>query len=364
MNGNHGYSLIIASYNEGVFLKQTVDNILKTAHYPFFEIIIIDDGSKDGSYLFLLEDAYKQMPITLIRVSHRGIDAVRNIAAARTKYDTFIFVDAHMLFSNGWLKSVNKLFVRYPSLSLLGLSCKNIFGKRIKKTNYFHVYTPLNITLEQNIFLNIKKSEQELIKVPIINGSNLIIKREVFEEMGGFWEIDANWQDNFFSIVAYYLGIDAYLAPHITVYHQLKQSNDHILPGERFHLDKSLLACFLLYPKEVFEDCLSNFKEKFPQFFSSKTYKEFLKKKKYFIKLRDALEKHQKRTYAQFINEHYQYLPAFQLYDYTKGERLIFKDNKKAKEYLQKSQNITYLGTDKKTALFKKNVKSLLRLVS
>lgn len=364
MNGNNGYSLIIASYNEGAFLKQTIDNILKTVHYPFFEIIIVDDGSKDDSYLFLLEKAYKQKPLTLIRVSHRGIDAVRNIGVAQAKYDTFVFLDAHMLFSNGWLRSVNQLFIKYPSLSFLGLSCKNIFGKRIKKTHYFHVYTPLNITLEQNVFLNIKMIRQELIKVPIINGSNLIMKREVFESMGGFWEIEANWQDNFFSIVAYYLGIDAYIAPHITVYHQLKQSNDHVSTKERFHLDKSLLACFLLYPKEVFEDCLSNFKENVPRFLLSKTYKEFLKKKKHFIKLRNALKKYQKRTYTQFINEHYQYLPAFQLYDYVKGERLMFKNNRKAREYLQKAQNIKYLGTDKKTVRFKKNIKNLLMLVS
>jgi len=364
MSLRYGYSIIIASYNEGVFLKKTIDSLFKNAHYPKFEIIIVDDGSQDD-FSFLRKAAYVKKPIRLVRTEYIGIDAARNLGVKQAVYDILIFVDAHMLFSKGWLKSVNQLFIKHPSLSFLGLSCENIFDGKIKKKNdHFHVYTPLNITLEQNMFLNIKKNDQQLIKVPVINGANLIIKREVFDSVGGFWEVDANWQDNFFSIITYYLGIDAYIAPHIPIYHHLIQSNSHVPTDKKLSLDKSLLACFLLYPKHIFEDCIASFKEKYPTFLLSKTYKNFLYKSKYFIRLKKAIEKYQKRTYSQFVKEHSQYLPAFQLHDYLKGERLMFINNKKAKDYLEKAYKIEYLGNESKKKLFKKNVKNMIGLIS
>ena len=45
-------SIIIPVYNSKIFVKDTIDSILKQT-YTNFEIIIIDDCSTDGSFKFL-----------------------------------------------------------------------------------------------------------------------------------------------------------------------------------------------------------------------------------------------------------------------------------------------------------------------
>ena len=62
-------SVIVISLNEGDFLRRTVDNLLDTLP-PSTEIIVVDDGSKDGSTDFL-SDADGYPSVTLLRSAER-----------------------------------------------------------------------------------------------------------------------------------------------------------------------------------------------------------------------------------------------------------------------------------------------------
>ncbi|HEM2548504.1 TPA: SP_1767 family glycosyltransferase [Streptococcus suis] len=87
-------SVIVPVYNVKPYLARCLDSLLKQTHTNF-ELLLVNDGSSDGS-AFVLEDyAKKDQRIRIIHQENRGVSAARNRALdeARGEYITFIDSD-------------------------------------------------------------------------------------------------------------------------------------------------------------------------------------------------------------------------------------------------------------------------------
>ncbi len=84
------FSVVIPVYNAEKYLHRCLDSIL--AQKGDFEIIAVNDGSKDRSLQILREYAEKHSNIRIIDQKNQGISAARNagINAAKNKYITFV----------------------------------------------------------------------------------------------------------------------------------------------------------------------------------------------------------------------------------------------------------------------------------
>lgn len=82
-------TVIIPCYNHGRYLPEAVESIVAQT-YPRWEIVIVDDGSRDDSaeVAEALAARYPERAIRLIRQTNRGLSASRNagLAAARGAY--------------------------------------------------------------------------------------------------------------------------------------------------------------------------------------------------------------------------------------------------------------------------------------
>ncbi len=91
-------SVIVPCYNAGAFLVQCCDSIL-SGHLPDIELILVDDGSTDGSDLLIAEIA-SQHPtrVKTIRQKNAGPGAARNqgLDIATGKYVTFVDADDYV----------------------------------------------------------------------------------------------------------------------------------------------------------------------------------------------------------------------------------------------------------------------------
>ena len=87
----HTVSICIPTYNRKEYLKETINSIL-AQNYKDFEIVIVDDGSTDGT-----EDMIKELdvPVTYYWQQNSGDAAARNklIELAKGKYISFIDSD-------------------------------------------------------------------------------------------------------------------------------------------------------------------------------------------------------------------------------------------------------------------------------
>ncbi len=86
-------SVIIPVYNVEKYVEKCVVSVMKQ-DYEHLEIIIVDDGSTDGSAKIVDDLKKKDERITVIHQQNKGLAATRNRAMKEAKGSYFVFVDS------------------------------------------------------------------------------------------------------------------------------------------------------------------------------------------------------------------------------------------------------------------------------
>jgi glycosyltransferase involved in cell wall biosynthesis len=97
-------SIIIPMYNESRYIGRCLDS-LKNQSYKDFEIILIDDGSKDNT-IKIAEWYKKNFKLTILKQQHGWPGKARNRWAKEAKWDILMFVDADMYFDSKLIESL------------------------------------------------------------------------------------------------------------------------------------------------------------------------------------------------------------------------------------------------------------------
>ena len=92
-------SVYVPSYNSGQYLERCLSSITRQT-YPIDEIIVVDDGSTDGSSSLALK-----FPVRLVKnKTNEGIAASRNKAAKLARSPLLASIDADCLLEPTWLQ--------------------------------------------------------------------------------------------------------------------------------------------------------------------------------------------------------------------------------------------------------------------
>ncbi|MFI3084979.1 SP_1767 family glycosyltransferase [Streptococcus sp. 2020WUSS089] len=86
-------SVIVPVYNVKPYLARCLDSLLKQTHTNF-ELLLVNDGSKDGSAFILEEYAKKDSRIRVIHQENMGVSAARNRAIDEAKGSYITFIDS------------------------------------------------------------------------------------------------------------------------------------------------------------------------------------------------------------------------------------------------------------------------------
>lgn len=91
-------SIITPSYNSAAFIKETIASVLAQS-YPHWEMIIVDDKSKDDTVHLIKQYVERDPRIQLICLTQNlGAACARNIAINRAKGDYIAFLDSDDLW--------------------------------------------------------------------------------------------------------------------------------------------------------------------------------------------------------------------------------------------------------------------------
>lgn len=99
-------SVIIPFYNDEKYIEQSVSCILNQT-FPYFEVIIVDDGSKDIKSLKKLDEVSKlDNRIKVLHKENEGLSATRDYGANHSSSDTkyFMFIDSDDLIEPTFLE--------------------------------------------------------------------------------------------------------------------------------------------------------------------------------------------------------------------------------------------------------------------
>ncbi|HEY8314914.1 MAG TPA: glycosyltransferase family 2 protein [Candidatus Baltobacteraceae bacterium] len=108
MSDAPAFSVIIPTYNCAAYIAGAVGSVLgQTMHPSLYEVIVVDDGSTDGTQRAV--EAFEGR-ITYIRKENHGAASARNVGIAHASGRIAAFLDADDYWLPGRLESIQRLF--------------------------------------------------------------------------------------------------------------------------------------------------------------------------------------------------------------------------------------------------------------
>lgn len=105
-----GISVVIPCYNYARFVTFAVDSCL-AQDYPLFEVIVVDDGSKDNTREVCANYGDK---IRYIYQDNAGLPSARNTGIKNARHPFIAFLDADDVFKPGFFKAVMAKYATLP----------------------------------------------------------------------------------------------------------------------------------------------------------------------------------------------------------------------------------------------------------
>lgn len=109
-------SVIIPLYNQKAFVKDAIDSALEQSETA--EVIVVDDGSTDGSGDFVRKLARENERLRVLRHpdhGRRGVGASRNLAIQMADYPYLAFLDADDYMLPDRFAYTRRLFEQFPN---------------------------------------------------------------------------------------------------------------------------------------------------------------------------------------------------------------------------------------------------------
>lgn len=107
MKNNVQLSIIVPVYNAEKTLRQCVDSILGQG-YRYFELLLIDDGSKDNSPTICDKYAAKDLRVKVLHKSNGGVSYARNLGLENSQGKWITFIDADDYITEGYFDGIGE----------------------------------------------------------------------------------------------------------------------------------------------------------------------------------------------------------------------------------------------------------------
>jgi len=164
-------SVVIPTYNRASFLEETIDSVLAQT-FQRFELIVVDDGSTDGTQEILSGYGEK---IRVITQANQGPSAARNRGIEEAKGEWIAFLDSDDAWKPDKLKKQIQFITDHPETKICQteeLWIRN--GKRVNPRKKHEMHSGW-------IY-------EKCLPLCIVSPSSVMIHRDVFEKVGLFDE--------------------------------------------------------------------------------------------------------------------------------------------------------------------------------
>ena len=126
-------SIVIPLYNKAASIAKTLESVLSQS-YQDFEIIVVDDGSTDGSSRVVDDFCATEHRMRLIKKSNGGVCSARNIGICAAKGDLIALLDADDIWDKDYLAEQMRMISDFPDCHMWGINYgETVDGKMIRE---------------------------------------------------------------------------------------------------------------------------------------------------------------------------------------------------------------------------------------
>lgn len=158
-------SIVVPTWNAEKTVGPLLDS-LRSLAYERYEVIIVNDGSTDGT-----KGVVQRYPVKLIDQTNRGASAARDAGLRAASGEIIAFVDSDVTVSRDWLKHLVRPFADPTVAATTG---QTIFRRNEKCAAWMR---SLDIA---------RRYSQRREYTRLANGPNSAFRRDVLLEVGGF----------------------------------------------------------------------------------------------------------------------------------------------------------------------------------
>lgn len=150
MNNSPLVSILIPVYNVEAYLRECLDSVLGQT-YGNLQVVLTDDGSKDGSWDVMREYAAKDSRVEIYHQENQGVASTRNHLLEKVKGEYVLFVD-----SDDWIESdmveflLHKLVDNEADVSM----CGNVINDAPVRPEYTEKIYDRETTVREFLFHN------------------------------------------------------------------------------------------------------------------------------------------------------------------------------------------------------------------
>jgi glycosyltransferase involved in cell wall biosynthesis len=132
-------SVITPTYNRQPILEKCL-SALEAQDIPAdspisgYELLVVDDGSTDGTVAWLEQSAQRFPHVRLVQQDHQGITFARNLGVAEAKGDVVVFVDSDLIVNSGFLQAHGAAL--QASQQAQGCDRSFTYGRNVSTANF------------------------------------------------------------------------------------------------------------------------------------------------------------------------------------------------------------------------------------
>ena len=166
-------SVIVPAFNEAVGIEHTVRSIA-VSDYPELEILVVDDGSTDGTAE--LVDGLGLPQVTVLRQPNSGKPAALNRGIEEARHDILVMVDADTIFEPATIGQLVQAF-RRPEVGAVSGNTK-VGNRRGLLGRWQHIEYVMGFNLDRRLY-------DVLQCMPTVPGAIGGFRREALADVGG-----------------------------------------------------------------------------------------------------------------------------------------------------------------------------------
>lgn len=214
-------SVIVLTFNTAKLTLACVASLIKKYDVQiskgYMEIIVTDNASSDNT----IESLKKIRGIKILQNKENfGFSKGNNLAAKKASGEYIVFLNSDVeVLDDGFLRMV-EFIDKNPKVGILGGKLTNTDGSEQKSAGNFYTLINLLFTLFGADFL-MRKSPKKVQMVDWVSGASLMIRRSLFESLGGFDESYFMYvEDMDICFRAKKLGFSTYFFPYLKLKHK------------------------------------------------------------------------------------------------------------------------------------------------
>ncbi len=195
-------SVIVPVYNVKEYIDECIESVIKQT-YKNLEILLIDDGSSDGSSTMCDQWCFKDSRIKVFHKENGGLSSARNYGMKKMSGDYAYFLDSDDYIEKRTIELLIRIFEE-KKLDMAIFDGQCFWDEPPKKNiikNYRNLYKRENhlVTSGPKMFITLKKCRQYYPTVPMHFYSKIFL-----DSNGLKFEEGILHEDELFSVLAYY----------------------------------------------------------------------------------------------------------------------------------------------------------------